>query len=43
MDTRVKPADDAACVVRQRISLLALLRACVIAARKCLRVIGGFD
>jgi prenyltransferase beta subunit len=43
MDTRVKPAYDAVHVVRLCISLRSFLRASVIAARKCLRVNGGFS
>jgi hypothetical protein len=42
MDTRVKPAYDAVCVMRRRISLLAFVQASAIAARKFIRVSWGF-
>jgi hypothetical protein len=42
MDTRVKPAYDAVCVMQSCIRT-SFLQASVIAARKILRVNGGFS
>src|SRR3954453_6066948 len=43
MDTRVKPAYDGVCWMRPRISHRSFLGPSVIAARKSLRVNGGFS